>query len=416
VAHAAIPYEVNDCAAHRELAHTAARESLVLLKNANRTLPLSKTLGSLAVIGPNAHDPEVLLGNYFGTPSATVTPLDGIRAAVSAGTKVWYAPGCKLQGMKDGGLGAHGNLSEAVSVAMRAEAVVLVLGLSADIEGEQGDAGNSEASGDKLGLELTGLQQRLMEEVVALGKPTVLVVVAGSALDLRWAAADAHVDAIVQAWYPGEEAGRAIADVLFGDYNPAGRLPVTFPGSTHDLPDITDYRMRGRTYRYLEREPLFPFGYGLSYTQFTYGGLGVEARGSTSTEGAAAGVPATPGGRWPVLAEVHASVTNTGAHAGDEVVQLYVKHLDARGAVPHHSLRGFARVALAPGESRQVTFPMTARDLSLIDETGARVLEPGRLRLTVGGSQPDPRSFALTGQAPLVAELGLTGARRLLPY
>jgi beta-glucosidase len=378
-------------------------------------LPLSKALGSLAVIGPNAHDPEVLLANYFGTPSATVTPLDGIRAAVSAATKVWYTPGCKLQGLKDGGLGADGNLSEAVSVAMRADAVVLVLGLSADIEGEQGDAGNSEASGDKLGLELTGLQQRLMEVVVALGKPTVLVVVAGSALDLRWAAE--HVDAIVQAWYPGQEAGRAIADVLFGDYNPAGRLPVTFPGSTHDLPDITDYRMRGRTYRYLEREPLFPFGYGLSYTQFTYGGLRVETRGSTdTTDGAAAGVPATPEGRWPVLAEVHARVTNTGARAGDEVVQLYVKHLDARGAVPHHSLRGFARLALAPGESRQVTFALTARDLSLIDETGARVLEPGRLRLTVGGGQPDPRSFALTGQAPLVAELELTGARRPLPY
>ena len=415
VAYTAIPYEVNDCAAHRALAHTAARESLVLLKNANRTLPLSKTLGSLAVIGPNAHHPEVLLGNYFGTPSATVTPLDCIRAAVSAGTKVWYTPGCKLQGLKDGGLGAHGNLSEAVSVAMRAEALVLVLGLSADIEGEQGDAGNSEASGDKLGLELTGLQQRLMEEVVALGKPTVLVVVAGSALDLRWAAE--HVDAIVQAWYPGQEAGRAIADVLFGDYNPAGRLPVTFPGSTHDLPDITDYRMQGRTYRYLEREPLFPFGYGLSYTQFTYGGLRVEATGPTdTTEGAAAGVPATPGGRWPVLAEVHANVTNTGARSGDEVVQLYVKHLDARGAVPHHSLRGFARVALAPGESRQVTFALTARDLSLIDETGTRVLEPGRLRLTVGGSQPDARSRALTGTAPLVAELELTGARRPLPY
>ena len=418
VPYAAIPYEVNDCAAHRELARVAARESLVLLKNAGGVLPLSKELRSLAVIGPNAHDPQVLLANYSGTPSATVTPLDGIRAAVSPRTKVWYAPGCKLQGLKATGLGADANLSEAASMAGRADAVVLVLGLSADIEGEQGDAGNSEASGDKVGLELTGLQQRLLEEVVALGKPTVLVVVAGSALDLTWAAA--RVDAIVKAWYPGEEAGHALADVLFGDHGPAGRLPVTFPGSTRDLPDITDYRMRGRTYRYLERAPLFPFGFGLSYTRFAYRALTLEPKqlGTAAPDGRDDRAATAPEGRARAqepLVRVGVTVTNVGARAGDEVVQLYVRHLEASVPVPHQDLRGFQRLRLEPGESRRIGFALSARDLSIIDEAGRRVLEPGRVRISVGGSQPDPRSVELTGQAPLAAELAIAGpARRLI--
>jgi len=181
---AAIPYERNDCDEHRALARTAARESMVLLKNDGGLLPLRKDIRSIAVIGPNAYDPHVLVANYFGVPSRAVTPLDGIRAAVSAQTKVWYTDGCKLQGTKTDGLGRAGNLSEAVSVASRADVVVLCLGLSADIEGEQGDAGNSEAAGDKIDLKLPGLQQRLMEMIVALGKPTVLCVLAGSALDL----------------------------------------------------------------------------------------------------------------------------------------------------------------------------------------------------------------------------------------
>ena len=237
----------------------------MLLKNAGGLLPLEKDVGSIAVIGPNAYDPHVLVANYFGVPSRAVTPLDGIRDAVSPMTKVTYTDGCKLQGTKTDGLGRAGNLSEAVSVASRADVVVLCLGLSADIEGEQGDASNSEAAGDKIDLQLPGLQQRLMEMIVALGKPTVLVVLAGSALDLTWA--QEHVPAIVYAWYPGGEGGAALADVLFGDVSPAGRLPITFPRSMDDIPDFGSYAMKGRTYRYAEKTPLYPFGYGLSYTQ-----------------------------------------------------------------------------------------------------------------------------------------------------
>ncbi len=393
-----IPYEVNDCDAHRALSLQTARDSLVLLKNARGLLPLSPDLNGIAVIGPNAHDQQVLLGNYFGIPSKSVTPLEGIRAAVSSRTKVWYTPGCKLTGHKTDGLGRAGNLSEALSMAERADVVVLCLGLSPQLEGEQGDASNSEAAGDKVQLDLTGLQQRLLEEIVALGKPTVLVLLTGSAVSVNWAAE--HADAILLGWYPGQEGGTAIADALFGTSNPGGRLPVTFPRSLEHLPPFTDYAMKGRTYRYLEHEPLFPFGFGLSYTRFEYADL------ELSHHSLAAGDSV----------EVAISVTNTGDRAGDEVTQLYLKALEASLTLPHHSLRGFQRVSLMPGQSQRLRFTLETRDFSLIDERGQRVLEPGRFRLYVGGCQPDERSIELGGQRPSFVELEVTGQRTELPY
>jgi beta-glucosidase len=398
VRYASIPYEVNDSPRHRELALVAARESMVLLRNRNGVLPLSRDIKNIAVIGPNASDDLVLVGNYHGTPSRSVTPLEGIRAAVSAGTKVWYAEGCKLTGDRAEGLGRRGILSEAVSVAERADAVVLCLGLSAEIEGEQGDVSNSEAAGDKVHLNLTGLQDRLLREIVAVGKPTVLVLVSGSALAVVWAAE--RVDAIIQAWYPGEEGGTALADVLFGSYSPAGRLPITFPRSLDDVPDFKSYAMRGRTYRYLEQEPLFPFGYGLSYTRFEY----TDATVSKASLGATDEV------------EISANVKNVGSRTSDEVIELYLTDLEASCPVPRWDLRGFSRITLAPGESRRVSFKLRPRDLSLIDERGVRVLEPGRFRATIGGSQPDARSTELMGQAPLAVEFEVTGERTELPY
>ncbi len=395
---AAIPYEVNDSPPHAALARAAARESMVLLKNQGSLLPLRSDLGSIAVIGPNANDPNVLVGNYFGIPSDPVTPLAGIRARVSPDTKVWYTQGCKLLGTKREGLGRSAIFSEALSMAERADVVVLCLGLSADIEGEQGDAGNSEAAGDKASLDLPGLQQALLEEIVAVGKPTVLVLISGSALCVGWA--DEHVRAIVQAWYPGQAGGLALADVLFGDYCPAGRLPITFPRSLEDIPEFTDYRMKGRTYRYLEREPLYPFGYGLSYTRFSYEDIRVNqprlARGESL--------------------EVSATVKNVGECSGDEVVQLYIKSLDAPFVVPNHQLRGFERVPLAPGETRRVAFTLASQDLSLIDERGVRVFQPGRYRASLGGSQPDERSGDLIGEDPLSIEFELTGPGVELTY
>ncbi len=393
-----IPYEVNDSPAHAELARVAARESMVLLKNQGALLPLSKNLGSIAVIGPNANDPHVLVGNYFGVPSNPVTPLVGIRERVSPNTKVWYTQGCKLTGTKREGLGRSALMSEAISMAERADVVVLCLGLSAEIEGEQGDVSNSEAAGDKTTLNLPGLQQALMEEIVALGKPTVLVLISGSALSVGWA--DEHVRAIVQAWYPGQAGGTALADVLFGDYCPAGRLPITFPRSIEDVPEFTDYRMKGRTYRYLEREPLYPFGYGLSYTRFAYQNISASRTQITNGDSI----------------EVTAEIQNVGDYGGDEVVQLYVKCLDAPFVVPHHELRGFQRIPIESGQGYRVLFTLSTRDFSQIDEAGKRVFQPGRYRLSLGGSQPDVRSGDLIGEDPLSLEVELTGDRVELPY
>ncbi len=402
VPYAQIPYEINDCEEHRAMALEAARESIVLLKN-DGLLPLRKDIRSLAVIGPNAYSSYVLLGNYHGTPSETVTPLDGIRAAVSEGTKVWYAEGCDLTGTRVTHCAPSGRLSEAVSVAKRADAVVLCLGLDSRIEGEQGDTGNESAAGDKMHLNLPGLQQQLLETVTAVGKPVILVIISGSALGVTWA--DTHCNAVMQAWYPGEEGGTAIADVLFGDYSPAGRLPVTFYKSIDDCPDFRDYSMANRTYRYFEGEPLYPFGYGLSYTRFDYANLRLsEAR--VAAADLAAGEAVT----------VSVDVTNAGTHAGDEVVQLYVTDTAASVTVPKRDLRGFRRIHLAVGETQTVTLPLPAKALSLIDAAGRRVLEPGTFVVTVGGSQPDARSVALTGVAPLPAELEVTGEPARLPY
>jgi beta-glucosidase len=397
VAYARIPYEANDCAEHRAMALEAARQSIVLLKN-DGVLPLSKEIGSIAVIGPNADNRDVLKGNYHGTPSRAVTPLEGIRAAVSRRTRVVYAEGCQLTGERIAHCAPSGRISEAVSLARRADAVVLVLGLSSQIEGEQGDASNSDAAGDKLTLNLPGLQQRLLEAVHAVGKPVVLCIMSGSALAPVWA--DEHVPAILQAWYPGQEGGTALAEILFGDVSPAGRLPVTFPRSLDQVPDFRDYAMKNRTYRYIESEPLYPFGFGLSYTRFEYGPLKVSRPRLEANE----------------VASVEVTVTNAGPRAGHEVVQLYVTDLEASVKVPNCDLRGFRRIHLRPGESRTVSFILTPKALSLINEQGRRVLEPGRFRLSVGGSQPDRRSEALMGRATAKAEIEVVGKAIELPY
>jgi beta-glucosidase len=398
--YSAIPYEVNDCTRHQLVALQAARESLVLLENEAGLLPLRKDVSTVAVIGPNAYDHRVMLGNYHGTPSRIVTPLDGIREMIAPGSTVLYAPGCKHQGVETDGLARAGDLGEARSVAQRADVVVLCVGLSSDIEGEQGDTANSEAAGDRPDLRLPGLQQRLIDEVLALGKPTVVVLLAGSPIELDFAGR--RPDAILAAWYPGQSGGTAIAEALFGEYSPAGRLPVTFPASTSHLPEFSSYGMQGRTYRYLEHVPLYPFGYGLSYTRFRYSDLELSRPRIATGESV----------------EVSILVQNAGERASDEVVQLYVSHGAARYQVPqpHRELRGFERTYLRPGEARCVVFRLGPRELSRIDELGRRRLEPGRVRLSVGGSQPDARSVQLLGQAPLESELDLVGDSLTLPY
>jgi beta-glucosidase len=398
--HAGIPYERNDCPEHRNLAREAARASLVLLKNEKGFLPLAKDIGCIAVIGPNADDRGVLLGNYNGLPSSSVTILDGIRRAVSPAARVIYAPGSDIVKTADSVWGerADDGFGEALAAADRADAVVMVLGLNATLEGEEGAAGFSQWQGDRVRIDLPTIQQRLFQAVAAKNKPIVLVLLGGSPLAIAKEFERAH--AVLFAWYPGEEGGTAVADALFGNYNPSGRLPLTFVESVDQLPPFTDYAMEGRTYRFMKDGPLFPFGYGLSYTSFRYSDLSLDKASIGAGE----------------TLTVSVRVANAGKLGGYEVVQLYLTDLESSVRVPRLQLAGFVRLHLDAGEGRDVAFTVTPRQMSLIDEDGRRVLEPGRVGVSVGGRQPDPRSEALARTAVVESEFDVKGKRTELPY
>jgi len=514
-----IPMSVVDSKEHQALALEAARKSMVLLKNEGGILPLDRGLSKIAVIGPNAFDVGVLLGNYNGIPSDPVTPLRGIREAVSGDTEVIHVMGTNLaenmpalrvvpseqlstgkdaasenglaaeyfsnpemQGQPvatrvdqtvDSGLWedtaiegvaidkhsarwtgfvvpektgsyqlggrAHGTFrlfvddsvlvefkcvdeactdwatvefeagqeyairieyrphrygagvqlmwaepestlrEEALQAASEADAVILMLGLSPRLEGEEmGVEIPGFKGGDRTDIVLPAPQRELMEAIVATGKPVVLVLLNGSAVAVNWAAD--NIPAILEAWYPGQAAGTAIADTLFGAYNPAGRLPVTFYKSVDQIPAFSDYDMGGRTYRYFDGDPLFPFGHGLSYTTFSYSELELPESVQSGAD-----------------VQLSVTVENTGSVAGEEVVQLYLTDLEASAPVPIRSLAGVQRVFLQPGERRRLSFAITTRQLSLIDAESKRVVEPGLFDISVGGKQP---GFTGTADAP----------------
>jgi beta-glucosidase len=383
VPYASISIDVNDSEEHRSLALEMARASIVLLKN-DDFLPLRNELTKIAVIGPNADDDVVLLGNYNGLPSRSVTPLQGIRDKVGASTEVVYARGCGIRS------GDTAGFDEAVAVAKEADVIVAVMGLSQLIEGEEGQQEGVEegerSTGDREELDLPGVQEALLAALHATGKPLVVVLINGSAVAINWA--DRHAAAILELWYPGEEGGTALADALFGDYNPAGRLPVTFYASVDDLPAFRDYDMEGHTYRYFRGMPLYPFGHGLSYTTFAYTGLVLSE------------MTIEPGRDIEVLV----TVENTGELAGDEVVQLYLKDQVASVPVPAQQLVGFRRVHLQPGESQELSFILAARQMSLVLDDGSRAIEPGTFQLFAGGGQPS------TGASGLFASFEVTGA------
>jgi beta-glucosidase len=517
---AQIPFSDNDSPAHRTLALDVAEESMVLLKNAGGLLPLKKDLGTVAVIGPNADQAWVLLGNYNGTPADPVTPLRGIREAVSRGTRVIYAQGSdfadsvpvmgvvpsgvlttaggqhgldvaffssrtltgeplftsvdttldadwqegapradmnpddfgvrwtgtlrppvsgsyrlgligtvkyflylddslvlksffpprndepnraffpttitvRLEAGHDYHLRVEGQESygvaglqmlwappaemleaDAVQAAQQADVVVLCLGITSRLEGEEMRIRTGGfVGGDRTSLDLPAPQERLLERIAQIGKPTVLVLLNGSALAVNWA--QDHVPAILEAWYPGQAGGTAIANVLFGDYNPGGRLPVTFYKSANDLPPFDDYTMAGHTYRFFEGTPLYPFGYGLSYTTFAYQRL----RSSADTL------------RGNDTVTVSVDVTNTGSRAGDEVVQLYVSQsFSSTVPRPLQDLRGFQRVRLQPRETRTVSFPITAAAAAYWNtQTHGWATLDGPIELRVGASSADIR-------------------------
>ena len=522
---AQIPFSDNDSPPHRALALDVAHESLVLLKNADGLLPLKKDIGTIAVIGPNADQAFVLLGNYNGSPADPVTPLRGIREAVSRGTRVIYAQGSdfadsvpvmsvvpsgvltaaggqhgldvaffgsrtmagaplftrvdstldadwqegapradmnpddfgvrwtatlrppvtglyrlgligtvkyflylddslvlksffpprndepnraffptvaavRLEGGRDYHLRVEGQESygvaglqmlwaqpsemleaDAVQAAAQADVVVLCLGITSRLEGEEMRIRTEGfVGGDRTSLDLPAAQERLLEQIAGLGKPTVLVLLNGSALSVNWA--QERVPAILEAWYPGQAGGTAIADVLFGDYNPGGRLPVTFYRSANDLPPFDDYRMAGRTYRFFEGSPLYAFGFGLSYTTFAYDRL----RTSSNTL------------RRDDTITVSVEVANTGTRAGDEVVQLYVRHLGSAVARPKQDLRGFQRITLQPGERRTVRFRLPASSLAYWNSaTHHWAVESERVALDVGASSANIRATTTIG-------------------
>ena len=533
VKYANIPYSVVDSKEHKELALEVARKSIVLLKNEHQLLPLKKEGKTVAVIGPNADEWTMLLGNYNGLPSKAITPLEGIREKLGPGAKVLYAKGCELaEGLPEfvrvpATALSHGNATglqadyysnrdfkgnilysteeselddnwgdgaprkdmdddnfgvkysgeiapdqsgvyqlgvittckvhlylddsliantsyhfrdeyndprlrksvpvtlekgkkykirveasesygdarvqlvwsrqeanspeklkqEALATARQADVVVLCMGLSSRLEGEEMDVSIAGfKGGDRTSLDLPKVQEDLIRAIAATGKPVVLVLLNGSAVSVNWE--DQHLPAIVEAWYPGQAGGQAIADVLFGDYNPGGRLPVTFYKSLTDLPGFGDYTMAGRTYRYFKGAVLYPFGYGLSYTHFNYDSLRIDQ----------------PAGAGDSL-HVTVRVKNTGPVSGNEVAELYVSARDAKVPVPIRALRGFNRITLQPGEEKMLHFAVAPDAFTVIDDKMQRVHLPGKYDISVGGGQPGQQRAGTSNTVETVVAL-----------
>ena len=310
--------------------------------------------------------------------------------------RVLVSEGCHLCKPKVSGLGQENDrMSEVKGVCEMSDVIIACMGLDSSLEGEEGDEGNEFASGDKPNLNLPGLQQEVLEAIYASGKPVVLVLLSGSALAVSWA--DEHIPAIIQGWYPGAQGGRALASVLFGDYSPEGKLPVTFYRTTEELPDFTDYSMKGRTYRYMTQKALYPFGYGLSYTDFELSNITL----SQDTVDKDSEIT------------VKAILKNTGKMAGAETVQVYVK-ADREGT-PNAQLKALKKVELAAGEEKEVTLTLSAKSFGLHNENGDMVLGEGDYLVYVGTQQPDERSRELTGKQPECLKVTAAHSEVLVP-
>ncbi len=404
-----------------ELSRTIAQQSIVLLKNEGNLLPLARTIGTIAVIGPSAHSARLLQGDYHypshfehmfnpnvspDAPTAahddvvnweghfppTVTILDGIRQLVSPDTQVLYAHGCDILSTDTSGF------SEAVEAAQRADVAVVVVG---DKSGLAPGCTSGE-SVDRAILDLPGIQQQLVEAIHATGTPTVVVLTNGRPLTLNWIAE--HIPAVLVAWLPAEQGGAAIADVLFGEVNPGGKLPMSFPRHVGQLPLYYNHKPSGgRSHwqgRYVEMDtdPLYPFGFGLSYTQFEYSDLHISHREAAATD----------------IVQISLRVTNCGARAGDEVVQLYVCDPVASVTRPVQALKGFVRIMLRPGEHKTVTFDLDVRHLAFYDRDMRYQVEPGIVRIEIGSSSKDIRlrgEFTITGQSTVVEQVFFTPVR-----
>ncbi len=366
--YASIPYSVVNNKEHRAYALELAKQSIVLLKNKNSILPLSKKIKTIAVIGPNADDAEVQLGNYNGEPAHVITVLGGVKNALGKNVQVKYQKGCNITDTIN--YNRQKDFEPAIASTKDADVIVFVGGISPRLEGEALQVKiDGFDGGDKTNLDLPAVQTALLKELKKTGKPIILVLMNGSALSINWE--NENIDGIIEAWYGGEAAGQAVAEVLFGDHNPAGRLPVSFYRSIIDIPAFDDYAMKGKTYRYCEKPVLYPFGYGLSYTKFSYSNLKLSSAVLNEK------------------IEITITVKNTGNMDGDEVVQLYI-HQQGQQAIKE--LKGYKRVYLKKGESKQVSFVLKPEDIlhynAAID--GLTVL-PGKVEVMIGASSQDIR-------------------------
>lgn len=395
-----IPYEKVECREHLALSQKAAEESFVLLKN-NGILPLKKgAQKAVGIIGPNADSRAALTGNYHGTASFYVTVQEGLQQYLGDETRVLTSVGCDLFEVKK----PKNLFAEARTVTEHSDVVVLCLGLDETLEGEQGDTGNSHASGDKEDLLLPKPQRELMETVAQAAKehhvPVILCLMAGSDIDLSYAAE--HFDAILMLWYPGSCGGHAAARMLYGEVSPSGKLPVTFYESLEELPDFTDYGMRGRTYRYMEHPAQYPFGYGL-----TYGKARITDAQITVTEQQETDKGQETNGAQETGAVLCARIMNEGNCDIKEVIEVYVKKEDSAYDTLHPSLCAFARVELKRGETKEIQVEISKNAFTVVDDDGNRFVDGTHFRFYVGFSQPDERSVELMGARPLEIEVEL---------
>lgn len=379
VPYASIPADVVSCEAHRKLAYKTATESVVLLKNKNNILPIKPSTKKIFVTGPTATSVEVLLGNYYGFNNQMVTLLEGITGRLPEGMGMEYTSGAMLKHPRE--------IQEtwAPGMAQASDLAIVCAGLSSFLEGEEGESLLSPQNGDRSSISLPASQANYIKELAIHGVKIVLVLTGGSPIALG--EIEDMVDAVVFIWYPGMEGGRAVADVLFGDVSPSGKLPLTFPKSLDQLPAFDDYSMDRRTYRYTTEEPLYSFGFGLSYSHFEYSDLQINSQSIKAGE----------------ELQVKVTLRNQGTIRAAEVVQFYLSDLKASTIVPLHHLVGFERVTLEAGESRTISFSVTPEMMSFYNDDGKLTLEPGEFQLEIGGCSPGKRGQELGAPKPVTA-------------
>ncbi len=366
VPYSSIPYEVNDSNKHRDYAIKVAEKSLVLLKNSG-ILPLKSNVKSIAVIGPNADDREVLLANYKGIPSRYSTILEGIIEKFSD-CEIKYSKGCHIANttLRDDETSL---ISEAISCAKACDVTILVTGINSLIEGEEADPRYPEfGGGDREDIELPGLQNQLISKISTINKPLIIVNLSGSCVSL--VTANEHADAIIQAWYPGALGGKAVANLLAGDFSPSGKLPVTFYNSIKQLPSYDQYELTTQTYRYLKEAPLFPFGFGLTYSKFSFGNININKKSD-------------------YLYEVTIKVINDGPYDSNNVIQLYIKTPKTSMKSPHYQLKRFSNEFFKVNQQKEITFTLDEQALSFITDEGKRVILDGEYTIYIDEGQPN---------------------------